>query len=61
MPVQLHLEEFTAKENVHANILKKPPLASEGSTSNDVTVQASSLLSEKESKEEKQTTRATNL
>jgi hypothetical protein len=58
MPVQLHLnKEFTAKENIHAKILKKPPLVSEGATSNNVTVQASNLLSEKKSKEEKQTTR----
>jgi hypothetical protein len=58
MPSQLHLEEeFTAKENVHANICKKPPSVSEGATSNNVTVQASNLSSEKESKEEKQTTR----
>jgi hypothetical protein len=46
-----------AKENVHANILKKPPLASEGATSNNVMVQASYLSSEKESNEKKQTTR----
>jgi hypothetical protein len=58
MPGQLHLnKEFTAKENVHADILKKPPTASEGATSNKVTVQASNLSLEKESKEEKQTTR----
>jgi hypothetical protein len=58
MPGRLHLnEEFTAEENVHADILKKPSLASEGATSNNVTVQASNLSSEKESKEEKQTTR----
>jgi hypothetical protein len=55
---QLHLDkEFTAEENVHTNILKKPPLASEGATSNDLTVQASNLSSEKGDKEEKQTTR----
>ncbi len=55
---QLHLhKEFTAKENVHADILKKPPLVSEGSTSDNVMVQASNLLSEKDDKEEKQTTR----
>jgi hypothetical protein len=55
---QLYLgKEFTAEENLHADILKKPPLASEGATSNNVTVQASNLSSEKESKEEKQTTR----
>jgi hypothetical protein len=46
-----------AEENIHTDILKKPPLASEGATSNNVTVQASNLSSEKESKEEKQTTR----
>ncbi len=58
MPGQLHLkEEFRAEENVHANILKKPPSASEGAMSKDLTVQASNLSSEKESKEEKQTTR----
>ena len=55
---QLQLkEEFRAEENIHTNILKKPPLASEGATSNDVTVQVSNLLSEKGDKEEKQTTR----
>ncbi len=58
MPGQLHLnKEFTAEENVHTNILKKPPLASEGAMSNDLKVQASNLLSEKGDKEEKQTTR----
>ncbi len=58
MPGQLHLDkEFTAEENLPTTILKKPPSASKGATSNDVTVQASNLLSEKESKEEKQTTR----
>ncbi len=46
-----------AEENVHPDILKKPPAASEGATSNDLTVQARNLLSENESKEEKQTTR----
>jgi hypothetical protein len=57
-PGQLHLnKEFTAKENMHAKILKKPPSVSEGATSNDVTVQASNLLSEKEDKEERQTMR----
>ncbi len=45
------------EENVHTNILKKPPLASEAATNNYVMVQASNLLSEKESKEEMQTTR----
>jgi hypothetical protein len=35
MPSRLHLnEEFTAKENVHADILKKPLTDSEGATSN---------------------------
>ncbi len=58
MPGRLHLDkEFTAEENVHTDILKKPPLASEGATSNDVTVQASNLSSEKKSEEEKQTIR----
>jgi hypothetical protein len=58
MPGQLHLEkEFTAEENIYTNILKKPPLASEGATSNNITVQASNLSSEKEDKKEKQTTR----
>jgi hypothetical protein len=58
IPGQLHLDkEFMAKENVHANILKKPPLASEGAMSNNVTVQESNFSSEKKSKEEKQTTR----
>ncbi len=38
MPSQLHLDkEFTAEENVHANIQNKLPLASEGATSNNVT------------------------
>jgi hypothetical protein len=46
-----------AKKNVHTDILKKPPSSSEGATSNNVMVQASNLLSEKESKEEKQTKR----
>jgi hypothetical protein len=58
MPGQLHLdEEFMAEENVHTNIQKKPHSASEGATSNNVMVQASNFLSEKESKEETQTTR----
>ncbi len=58
MPGRLHLDKkFTVEENVHTNILKKPPLAFEGATSNDVTVQASNLSPEKESKEEKQTKR----
>ncbi len=54
---QLHLsKEFTAEENVHADIQKKLPLASEGAMTNNVTVQASNLLSEKESEKEVQTT-----
>jgi hypothetical protein len=58
MPGQLHLhEEFTAKENVHADILKKPITDSEEATSDDLTVQANNLSSEKGDKEEKQTTR----
>jgi hypothetical protein len=58
MPGQLHLDkEFTAVENVHTSILKKPLTASGGATSNDLTVQASNLLSEKRDKEEKQTMR----
>jgi hypothetical protein len=58
MPGQLHLDkEFTAEENVHADIQKKPPLASAGATSNNVMVQASNLSSERVSKEEMQTTR----
>ncbi len=58
MPGQLHHnKEFTAKKNVHTSILKKPRTASEGATSNDLTVQASNLLSEKGDKEEKQTAR----
>ncbi len=60
MPGRLHLnEEFTAEEKVHTDILKKPSLASEGTTSNKrrLTIQASNLLSEKENKEEKQTLR----
>jgi hypothetical protein len=58
MPGRLHLDkEFTAEENIHANILKKPLTDSKGATSNDLTVQASNLLSEKGDKEEKQTTR----
>jgi hypothetical protein len=55
MPSQLHLnKEFTAEENVHTDICKKPLTDSEGATSNDITVQASNLLSEKGDKEEKQ-------
>jgi hypothetical protein len=58
MPGRLHLdEEFTAKENVQANIPKKPIMDSEGATSNALTMQASNLLSGKGDKEEKKTTR----
>ncbi len=58
MPGQLHLnEEFTAEENVHANIPKKPITDSEVALSNNLTVQASSLSSGKGDKEEKETTR----
>jgi hypothetical protein len=58
MPGRLHLDkEFTAKENLQADIHKKPPSASEGAENNDVTIQTSNLSSEKESEEEKQTTR----
>ncbi len=58
MPGQLHLDkDLTAKENVHTGILKKPLMASEGATSDNLTVQASNLLSEKGDKEEKQTMR----
>ncbi len=48
MPGQLLLDkEFTAEENIHTGILKKPLTASEGATSDNLTVQASNLLSEK--------------
>ncbi len=58
MPGQLYLdEEFTTKENVHADIPKKPITDSEGAMSDNLTVQASKLLSGKGDKEEKQTTR----
>jgi hypothetical protein len=58
MPEQLHLDkEFTAKENVHADIPKKPITDSEGARSDDLTMQASNLLSGKGDKEEKETTR----
>jgi hypothetical protein len=58
MPGQLHLdEEFTAKENVHANIPKKPITDSEAATSNNLTMHASNLSSGKGDKEEKDTTR----
>ncbi len=58
IPGQLHLnKEFTAKENVHTDILKKPLMDSEGATSNNLTVQVSNLSSEKGDKEEKPTTR----
>jgi hypothetical protein len=58
MPGRLHLDKkFAAKENIHANIHKKPLSASEGAENNNVTIQTSNLLSEKESVEERQTTR----
>jgi hypothetical protein len=58
MPGRLHLDkEFTAEENVHTNILKKPLTDSESATSNNLTVQASNLSSEMGDKEEKQTMR----
>jgi hypothetical protein len=58
MPGQLHLDkEFTAEENAHANIPKKPIMDSEGATSDDLTVQTSNLLSGKGDKEENKTTR----
>jgi hypothetical protein len=48
MPCRLHLhKEFTAEENVHADILKKPITNSEGATSDDLTVQANNLSSKK--------------
>ncbi len=58
MPGQLHLDkEFTAKENLHADIPKKPITDSEGATSDDLTMYASNLSSGKRGKEEKETTR----
>ena len=58
MPGRLHLDnDFTAKENVHANIPKKPITDSEGATSDNLTVQANNLLSGKGDKEEKETAR----
>jgi hypothetical protein len=58
MPGRLLLDkDFTAKENIHANIPKKPITDSEGATSNDLTVQANNLLSGKGDREEKETTR----
>ncbi len=42
---------------MHADIQKKPSSASEGATSDNVTVQASNLLPERESKTQTQTTR----
>jgi hypothetical protein len=58
MPDQLHHnKEYTAKENVHTGILKKPPTASEGAMSNNLTLQASNLLSEKGDKVETRTIR----
>ncbi len=58
MPGQLQLdEELLAEKNMHPDIQKKTPSASEGAMSNSVMVQASNLLSEKESEMETQTTR----
>ncbi len=58
MPSQLHLDkDFTTKENVHANIPKKPTTDSDGATSNNLTMQANNLSSGKGDKEEKETTR----
>jgi hypothetical protein len=58
MPGRLHLDkDFTAKENVHANIPKKPITDSEGATSDNLTMQENNLLSGKGEKEETETTR----
>jgi hypothetical protein len=58
MPGRLHLDkDFNAKENVHADIPKKPITDSEGATSDDLTVQANNLSSGKGDKEEKETTK----
>jgi hypothetical protein len=58
MPGRLHLdEEFMVEENLYADIQKKAPSASEGATSNNKPVQASSLMSGKESKMKVQTTK----
>jgi hypothetical protein len=52
MPGRLHLhKEFTAKKNIRADILKEPITDSEGATSNNLTVQANNLSSEKGDKE----------
>jgi hypothetical protein len=58
MSSRLHLDkDFTAKENVHADIPKKPITDSEGATRDNLTVQANNLSSGKGDKEEKETTR----
>jgi hypothetical protein len=60
MPGCLQLdEECVAEENIHVNIQKKVPSASEGVTSNNLMVEARNLSSERgrESKTEMQTTR----
>ncbi len=58
MPGQLHLDEdFTAEENVHANIPKKPITDFERATRDDLTMKANNLSSGKGDKEEKETTR----
>ncbi len=58
MPDRLQLdEEFVVEENVHTDIQKRAPSASEGVTSKDVMEEASNLSSERKSKMETQTTR----
>ncbi len=58
MPGRLHLDkDFTAKENIHANIPKEPMMDSEGASSNALTVQVNNLSSGKGDKEKKETTR----
>jgi hypothetical protein len=56
-PADSTLTKNSLPKKVHTNILKKPLTDSEGATSDDLTVQASNLSSEKGDKEEKQTTR----
>jgi hypothetical protein len=58
MPGQLYLDnEFMAEENLHTNIQRKAPSASEGAMSNGKMVQRRNHLSGKESKMEAQMTR----
>jgi hypothetical protein len=52
-----HVLQIPGWEKFHANIPKKPITDSEGATRDDLTVQASNLLSGKGDKEEKETTR----